>query len=75
MVETPAEVWRTKRLDGGCVRNHAKLLAIDHCLLLEASANLSWRAEYNNVEFGVLIDNPNLAEAVERALREPEGSL
>ncbi|KUN40375.1 DISARM system phospholipase D-like protein DrmC [Streptomyces sp. MB22_4] len=71
----PAEVWRTKEFDGGYVRNHAKFLAIDHHLLLVTSANFSWSAENNNVEFGVLIDNPNLTEAVERELREAEDSL
>ncbi|KNE82409.1 MULTISPECIES: DISARM system phospholipase D-like protein DrmC [Streptomyces] len=71
----PAEVWRTKEFDGEYVRNHAKFLAIDHRLLLVTSANLSWSAENNNVEFGVLIDNPNLTEAVERELREAEGAL
>ncbi|MFE5158158.1 DISARM system phospholipase D-like protein DrmC [Streptomyces sp. NPDC056697] len=71
----PAEVWRTKEFDGGYVRNHAKFLAIDHRLLLVTSANFSWSAENNNVEFGVLIDNPNLTEAVERELREAEGAL
>ncbi|CAL9582146.1 hypothetical protein SUDANB106_05068 [Streptomyces sp. enrichment culture] len=71
----PAEVWRTKEFDGGYVRNHAKFLAIDHHLLLVTSANLSWSAENNNVEFGVLIDNPNLTESVERELSEAEGTL
>ncbi|WP_327370347.1 DISARM system phospholipase D-like protein DrmC [Streptomyces sp. NBC_01217] len=71
----PAEVWRTKKFDGIHVRNHAKFLAIDHHLLLVTSANFSWSAENNNVEFGVLIDNPNLTEAVERELREAENSL
>ncbi|KOX35523.1 phospholipase [Streptomyces sp. NRRL F-4707] len=71
----PAEVWRTKDFDGGYVRNHAKFLAIDHHLLLVTSANFSWSAENNNVEFGVLIDNPNLTEAVERELREAERAL
>lgn len=71
----PAEVWRTKEFDGGYVRNHAKFLAVDHHLLLVTSANFSWSAENNNVEFGVLIENPNLTEAVERELRETEGTL
>lgn len=72
---SPAEVWRTKEFDGGHVRNHAKFLAIDHHLLLVTSANLSWSAENNNVEFGVLIDNPNLTEAVERELEKAQNSL
>ncbi|MFE5300063.1 DISARM system phospholipase D-like protein DrmC [Streptomyces sp. NPDC056632] len=71
----PAEVWRTKEFDGGYVRNHAKFLAIDHHLLLVTSANFSWSAENNNVEFGVLVDNPNLTEAVERELREAQEVL
>ncbi|MEU4200825.1 DISARM system phospholipase D-like protein DrmC [Streptomyces sp. NPDC026294] len=71
----PGEVWRTKEFDGGYVRNHAKFLAIDHHLLLVTSANFSWSAESNNVEFGVLIDSPNLTEAVERELWEAEGAL
>ncbi|MEV0691222.1 DISARM system phospholipase D-like protein DrmC [Streptomyces sp. NPDC050388] len=71
----PAEVWRTKKFDGVHVRNHAKFLAVDRHLLLVTSANFSWSAENNNVEFGVLIDSPNLTEAVERELRETENSL
>lgn len=71
----PAEVWRTKEFDGGYVRNHAKFLAIDHRLLLVTSANFSWSAENNNIEFGVLIDNPNLTETVEREVREAEGAV
>ncbi|WP_372499479.1 phospholipase D-like domain-containing protein [Streptomyces lichenis] len=71
----PAEVWRTKEFDGRYVRNHTKFPAIDHHLLLVTSANFSWSAENNNVEFGVLIDNPNLTEAVERELREAQEVL
>jgi phosphatidylserine/phosphatidylglycerophosphate/cardiolipin synthase-like enzyme len=32
------------------------------------SANFSWSAEHGNIEFGVFIDNSNLAEAVEREI-------
>ncbi|WP_348533290.1 phospholipase D-like domain-containing protein [Kitasatospora sp. MAA4] len=60
---------------GTYVRNHAKFLAIDHRLLLVTSANFSWSAENNNVEFGDLVDNPNLTETVERELHEAEGVL
>ena len=68
----PALVLRTKRFDGRQVRNHSKFLSIDHRFLLVTSANFSWSAENANLEFGVLIDNPNLAEAIERELREAE---
>jgi PLD-like domain len=71
----PSEVWRTKEFDGVYVRNHAKFLAVDHRILLVTSANFSWSAENNNVEFGVLIDNPSLAEAVESELWEAQGVL
>jgi phosphatidylserine/phosphatidylglycerophosphate/cardiolipin synthase-like enzyme len=68
----PALILRTKRFDGRQVRNHSKFLSIDHRFLLVTSANFSWRAENANLEFGVLIDNPNLAEAIEQELREAE---
>lgn len=71
----PATVLRTRHFDGRQVRNHAKFLAIDHRFLLVTSANFSWSAEYGNVELGVLIDNQNLTESVERAMRDVEDRL
>jgi phosphatidylserine/phosphatidylglycerophosphate/cardiolipin synthase-like enzyme len=68
-------VLRTKAFDGVTVRNHAKLLVVDHRFLLVTSANFSWSAEHGNVEFGVVIDNPNLADRVERELRRVENLL
>jgi len=61
--------------DAGQQRNHAKFLAIDQRFLLVTSANFSWSAEYGNVELGVLIDNQNLTESVERAMRDLEDRL
>lgn len=68
-------VLRTKEFDGGQVRNHAKFLVVDHRFLLVTSANFSWSAEHGNIEFGVFIDNPYLAEAVERELLRIEDML
>ena len=68
----PAIVLRTKPFDGRQVRNHSKFVSIDHRFLLVTSANFSWSAENANLEFGVLVDNPNLAESVERELRDAE---
>jgi hypothetical protein len=68
----PALILRTKQFSGRQVRNHSKFLSIDHRFLLVTSANFSWSAENANLEFGVLIDNSNLAEAIERELREAE---
>lgn len=71
----PAIVLRTKNLGGRPVRNHAKFLIIDHRFMLVTSANYSWSAENGNVEFGVLIDNRNLAEAAENGMRRAEDLL
>jgi phosphatidylserine/phosphatidylglycerophosphate/cardiolipin synthase-like enzyme len=71
----PAIVLRTREFDGRRVRNHSKFLAIDHRFLLVTSANFSWSAENSNVEFGVLVDNRNLTEAVEREMRHAEDFL
>jgi PLD-like domain len=68
----PATVLRTKQFDGRQTRNHSKFISIDHRFLLVTSANFSWSAENCNLELGVLIDNPNLAEAVEREMRQVE---
>ena len=71
----PAAVFRTIEFDGQLVRNHAKFLVIDHRFLLVTSANFSRSAEFNNIEFGVKIDSPNLAESVEREIRGVEEIL
>jgi phosphatidylserine/phosphatidylglycerophosphate/cardiolipin synthase-like enzyme len=68
----PAIVLRTKPFDGRQVRNHSKFISIDHRFMLVTSANFSWSAENANLEFGLLVDNPNLAESVERELRDAE---
>jgi phosphatidylserine/phosphatidylglycerophosphate/cardiolipin synthase-like enzyme len=69
----PATVLRTKQFDGRPTRNHSKFISIDHRFLLVTSANFSWSAENGNLELGVLIDNANLAEAVEHEMRQVEG--
>ena len=71
----PAMVFRTKTFHGRLVRNHAKFVAVDHRFLLVTSANFSRSAEYDNVEFGVIIDHPNLTEAVEREMRNVEPTI
>ena len=72
---SPGVVFRGKPFDGVSVRNHAKFLAIDHRYLLVTSANYSWSAEHGNVEFGVLLDDRNLTESVERELLNVEDQL
>lgn len=71
----PGAVLRTRSFDGALVRSHAKFVAVDHRFLLVTSANLSWSAEYGNVELGLLVDDRNLTEAVESEMRRAEDSL
>ncbi|WP_311836273.1 phospholipase D-like domain-containing protein [Cellulomonas fimi] len=68
-------VFRTSNFDGKPVRNHAKFVSIDHRWIVVTSANFSWSAEFGNVELGVLVDDSNLADAVEREMREAESVL
>ena len=70
-----ATVLRTKQFDGRPTRNHSKFISIDHRFLLVTSANFSWSAENSNLELGLLIDNANLAEAVEQEMRQVEDFL
>ena len=71
----PAAVFRTREFDGSLVRNHAKFLVVDHRFVLVTSANFSRSAELHNVEFGVRIDNPPLAESVEREINRVEAYM
>jgi phosphatidylserine/phosphatidylglycerophosphate/cardiolipin synthase-like enzyme len=71
----PGAVLRTLTFDGRPVRNHSKFISIDHRFLIVTSANFSWSAENVNLELGVLIDNRNLAEAVEHQMRDVEDDL
>lgn len=69
-------VYRSAVLpDGKQVVGHAKFIVIDHALLLLTSANFSFSAENRNVEFGLRIHDPALAESVESTMRSKHGSL
>ncbi|MFC5379326.1 DISARM system phospholipase D-like protein DrmC [Aquipuribacter nitratireducens] len=71
----PGVVLQTRPFEGKAVRNHAKLVCVDHRFLVVTSANFSWSAEYGNVELGITIDNPGIAASVERELRRAEERL
>jgi len=71
----PGRLLRTQMINGKAVRSHAKFLAVDHRFLVVTSANFSWSAEHQNVEFGVLIDNASLTESVEHEMTNSEGSI
>ena len=71
----PGRVFRTVKYQGHLVRNHAKLVIVDHRFVLVTNANFSYSAAYHNIEFGIKLDNPSLAESVERELRSVEDFL
>ena len=61
--------------DGKRVVSHAKFVIIDHRLVLLTSANFSYSAEKRNVEFGLLLDDAELASSVEAMMASKHGSL
>ena len=71
----PGVVLQTRPFEGKPVRNHAKFLSVDHRFVVVTSANFSWSAEYGNVELGVRIDDPNLAERIEDEMIDTEKHL
>lgn len=48
---------------------HAKVLVIDGRRALVGSANLTYRALHNNLEAGILVEDPALAASIERHIR------
>jgi len=71
-----ATVYRSGNLpDGRQIVSHAKFVIIDHSIVLLTSANFSFNAENRNIEFGVLLNDPGLAESVEGVMAEKRGSL
>jgi hypothetical protein len=63
-----ARVLASKSVNGKHVRSHAKLLSVDHRFLVVSSANLSASGELYNVELGLRVDDPALAQLVEKQL-------
>lgn len=75
-----AKVFRTKVCtadDGKEVRyrNHAKFLCVDHCHLLVTSANFSYSAEVLNIELGLRVDDPRIANSIEQQMHRFESKL
>ncbi len=61
--------------NGRQIVSHAKFVIVDHAVLLLTSANFSFNAENRNVEFGLLVRDPALAELVEATMTSKHGSL
>lgn len=71
-----ATIYRSALLpDGKQIVSHAKFVIIDHALLLLTSANFSYSAENRNIEFGLVVHDPALAESVETTMASKHGSL
>ncbi len=70
-----AVVYRSSRIGGKPIRSHAKFVVIDHTLVLLTSANFSYSAENRNIEFGLLVHDPALAESIEATIASKHGSL
>lgn len=78
----PGLVWQTRELPEGQktryqshYRSHAKFLIIDHRCVIVTSANFSKSAEHNNIELGVVIEDPRLAETIEHQLITLQGKV
>ena len=67
-----ARVLASATLDGRHVRSHAKIVCVDHRFLVVSSANLSASGGLYNVELGLRVDDPALAQLVEAQLYDIE---
>lgn len=71
-----ATVYQSAVLPSGQrVVSHAKFVIIDHELLLLTSANFSYSAENRNIEFGLLVHDPELARSIETTMAGKHGVL
>lgn len=71
-----ATIYRSAQLsDGRSIVSHAKFIVIDHEMILLTSANFSYNAETNNIEFGLLIQDNGLASSIESTMSSKHGSL
>jgi phosphatidylserine/phosphatidylglycerophosphate/cardiolipin synthase-like enzyme len=68
-------VHRARTPEGCRLVNHAKFVIIDRTLVLSTSANFSRPAENTNIEFGLLVEEPELAAAIEETMRAQQGVL
>lgn len=71
-----ATVYRSANLPNGKpIVSHAKFVIVDHEILLLTSANFSFSAENRNIELGLSIRDPILAESIEEMLESIAGTL
>ncbi len=70
-----ANLYRSGTFDGQPVVSHAKFVVVDHTLVLLTSANFSGPAEKSNVELGLRIHDPGLANTIEATMTSKHGTL
>ena len=71
-----ATVYRTITLPGGkTLVSHAKFVIVDHMVTFLTSANFSYAAENTNIELGLLVIDPTLAESIETQMAHQHGTL
>lgn len=70
-----ARIYRTRKVGGHTYRNHAKFIALDHQVLIVTSANFSASAEKYNLEFGLVLREPALAQLVQKQLFDLQPKL
>lgn len=71
-----ATIYRSSIMaDGRQIVSHAKFVIIDHAVVLLTSANFSFSAENRNIELGLHIHDPALAESIEATMASKHGSL
>lgn len=70
-----AQIYRTIKLEGRYVRNHAKTIVIDEQITIVSSANFSISAERFNVELGLRVNDSYVATNVIDQLRGLHGSI
>ncbi|WP_250284032.1 DISARM system phospholipase D-like protein DrmC [Frankia sp. CiP1_Cm_nod2] len=74
----PAAVVFQTTTPAGATRplvSHAKMIIIDHVIMLTTSANFSYNAENTNIELGLLVHDTAIASSVESTMRAQHGVL
>jgi phospholipase D-like protein len=70
-----ARVYRTRTVGKRTYRNHAKFIALDRQVLIVTSANFSASAEKHNIEFGLVVRDPALAQLVQKQLFDLQSAI
>lgn len=72
-----ATVYRTVTMPGSTqpLVSHAKFIIVDRTMTFLTSANFSYAAENTNIELGLLVTDPTLAESIDTIMAAKCGTL